>query len=778
MKKIYMFLLLLLSFVGVTAQTMPAISDAPSDPTNGVWADNTTWYLVKCGNGCYLDASVRYNGNFGNIALSKTSKPTDDNGWWCLVGDETNGYYLYNKGYGKVLSLLDYSTDAWCWAAMEAASSASYPNQQFKFQASEAGLEDAEYWCLKDADTTSKNRWLCKTQDAWNSPKISFWDKDNALTSADAAFTFIPAVEAEEAKPITAISELSNEKCYTVVTYSRGAWTATSNGISHSGASNPETYPAHRFAFLSNDGGVTYYLYNVGYKKFISKENNLTDHPVDPIQFIAPGAYTNTFVLYFDNSHFINIDGNGNVKFDGWGPGGTNSYGCADEGNSCYITPYEEFDPSEALAAFSVEESVMQALISEAENALAHSGMVGYPLSTSPARGILQTAIDQAKANLTSPIYYGNLEIALDEYGLSTDILMPEDGKAYKIISVQKNGNRYYMNHSGSTVIFTGNPGMATPFVCRRLYNGKYVFVDNKGKYLIWRGNGIEGTNTEGCMDNYDNSANAYTDLQVNKMVTGSGVSVNGRELLGYLTIFGRRSTDAFNYLTIKSDGSFDQTGVAFYTDNNSAAFILAETDYANKVELKTADGIDNVNAIATFSAPFSTVVPSGVTAWYVCQDSLKKENLMTMTELKAGQAIPANSGVILTGNEGYVYMQPAAGETEAALTNNLLKNTAGYDTEVAATENAFVIGKADGLVAFYPLSSTNRLIPMNKAYIVLPTSASSVKMNFGFNATAIERVEMAQPTAGAIYDLSGRRVMKTTKGRLYIQGGKKFIAQ
>ncbi|MBR2863863.1 MAG: hypothetical protein IKB97_10010, partial [Bacteroidaceae bacterium] len=122
--------------------------------------------------------------------------------------------------------------------------------------------------------------------------------------------------------------------------------------------------------------------------------------------------------------------------------------------------------------------------------------------------------------------------------------------------------------------------------------------------------------------------------------------------------------------------------------------------------------------------------------------------------------------------------MQPAAGESEATLTNNLLRSTAGNNTEVSPTENAFIIGKADNLVAFYPLSGTNRLIQMNKAYIVLPTSASSVKMNFDFNTTAIERVETLQPTAGAIYDISGRRVVKTVKGGLYISNGKKFVAQ
>ncbi|MBO5134888.1 MAG: hypothetical protein J6C15_07055 [Bacteroidaceae bacterium] len=777
MKKIYMFLLLLFSVVSMTAQTMPAISDAPTDPTNGQWAANTTWYYVKCGNGCYLDANVRHNGTAGNIALSNSAQPKTNSGVWCLVGDETNGYKFYNKDSGKILSLLNYSTDTWCWAGMTTEEDSSYPLKLFKFQASEADLEDAVYWCLKDASNSSKNRWLCKTQGSDYPTKVSLWDNDAALQSADAAFTFIEVVEKEEAKPITAVSQLSNNLCYTVVTYSRGAWTATNEGLDHSAASNPDTYPAHRFAFISNDGGLTYYLYNVGYKKFISKENNLTDHPVDPIQFINPGAYENTLVMYFDNSHFINIDGVGNVKFDGWGPGGTNSSGCADEGNSCYITPYDEFDPSEALAAFGVSEANMEALIAEAENALSLSS-VGYPRAEAAVRTSLQAAIDNAKANKTSPTYYGNLEIALNEYGLSTDILMPENGKAYYIVNVQKNGTMLYLRQSSVGIATRTNASSATIFVCRQLSNGKFAFVSTNGKYLKWVGNGDGGTDTKGYLDEYDNSGDGYTDLQISKMVPGSGVSVNGRELLSYLTIFGRRSTDAYNYITIKSDNTFDQTGVAFFTDANSGAFQFIESTYGNMTELKAADGIDGVDGIATFSVNFPSVVPSGVTAWYVCQDSLKKEDLMTMTKLDKDEAIPAGAGVVLTGNVGNAYMLPAAGETAATLNNNLLTGTGRYTGMVEAGANHYVLGKANGTVAFYPISSTDNVVPSFKAYLTLPVSTESVKMSFGFDATAIERIEIPQTQAAPIYDLSGRRVVKTVKGRFYIQGGKKFIAQ
>lgn len=772
MKKIYSLMLMLLAFMGVAAQTMPTISDAP---VGGEWAANTTWYYIQNGCGSYIDGTDKWN---SCMALSKGTKPTTDDGVWCIVGDNDNGYRFYNKATGKMLAFSNQSTAYWCWASLSEGNDSYYSRELFKFQASEASLE-GDWWCLKDA-TASKDRWICKTQNASFKPKMSYWDSANALKSSDAAFTFIPysTQDVVVKTPITDASQLSNELCYTVVTHERGAWTATANGLEQAGASNPEAYPAHRYAFISNDGGETHYLYNVGYKKFVSKNNELTDHPTDPVYLMYPGMVEGTFVVYFDMSHFINIDGNSNVKFDGWGPGGTNPAGCADGGNSCYITPYDTFDPTDALAAFSIDEASMTALISEAETALTFSG-VGYPREFSLARTSLQAAIDSAKVYSTSPLHYGNLEIALNEYGLSTDILMPEDGKAYIITNVQKDGKEYYMRYCpGSHMDFCIYLSEAEVFVCHQLDNGKYVFVNDEGKYLIWRGNGTEGTNFIGFMDAYDHEPLSYTDIKVEKMVQGSGVSVEGRHLLGLLTLFGKRNAEAFNYLTINNDGTYAHAGMVFFNDSYSAGFKLTEADFDNTFSLKEAPGLTDINAITTFSANYATVVPNNVTAWYISPYEQQHSFIISMTKIPEGQAIPANTGVLLTGDAGNYKFMPAGNEEEAYVENNMLVGTGKTSVEVDAAVNAYVLGKADDEVAFFPLSASNRTIEKRKAYLVLPDALESVKLSFNFNTTAIDHVETVQPATEAIYDLSGRRVMKTVKGQFYISNGKKFIAK
>ena len=53
-----------------------------------------------------------------------------------------------------------------------------------------------------------------------------------------------------------------------------------------------------------------------------------------------------------------------------------------------------------------------------------------------------------------------------------------------------------------------------------------------------------------------------------------------------------------------------------------------------------------------------------------------------------------------------------------------------------------------------------------------------AVMVNHGGNTTAIGNVQNNLPANAPVYDLSGRRVTKMVKGGLYLQNGRKFIAQ
>ena len=98
-----------------------------------------------------------------------------------------------------------------------------------------------------------------------------------------------------------------------------------------------------QFAIISHideDGEPSYYLYHPAEKKFVNKDGSLSDTSTYPIYFKA-GAYENTFVAYFDESHYININGERQMVINSW------DY--ADAGNSCTIVAVEEYDLTEAL---------------------------------------------------------------------------------------------------------------------------------------------------------------------------------------------------------------------------------------------------------------------------------------------------------------------------------------------------------------------------------------------------------------------------------------------
>ena len=359
----------------------------------------------------------------------------------------------------------------------------------------------------------------------------------------------------------------------------------------------------------------------------------------------------------------------------------------------------------------------------------------------------------------------------------STERKMPESGKAYTFKNVQKDGTTvcwFKYNPSTGLIEATTTEAQATPFVCRLLENGKYVFVCNDGKYMTWRGGDAGNT---GVRDAYDTTTSAYTDVTISKMTTGNNITGDLTNTC-YVNIYARRNANGDGCVIIKkADLSFDKSSAPYYTDAYSSAILMEEADYANtpkltgvgQSQLLSADLRDTY--MATFSAPFPTVAPEGVTAYYATKDA----EYVELNAIAEDEAIPASTGVILVGRQaGNALMLPVAGETVAETNGNLMGHSAGADKEMASVANAYLLTNGAQGIGFY--SCSGGTLKANKAYLQLEGAQQALCMRIAGEITEIEQltIDNGQLT---IYDLQGRRVENPAKG-IYIVNGKKVVVK
>lgn len=434
------------------------------------------------------------------------------------------------------------------------------------------------------------------------------------------------------------------------------------------------------------------------------------------------------------------------------------------------------------------------------------SKRIGYPVESSTAYATFKSTLDELSKvtaeNLTSA-KFTELATAVSAFKLSTDnIRMPEDGKAYTITAVSKAGVKSYMNYaaSGYTLKKTDAADNSSypetaKFVCHKVEDGKYVFVNNDGKFLTYKGGYNAAVNgNKGYTDGYIKVEYSYTDNAGASQTTSFYPQLftlpklaNGSNASGvddaYLCLLGQRANNnnAANdvYYVIKGNSNFDGGSAPYFNDTYSSAFLFEEVSYPNTVTFNKVSDVEGVSNLATFSAPFATVVPEGVTAYYV-ETTDRDNSTATMKAIEAGKAIPANAGVILTSTTGdEATMIPATTETAADLTGNKLGNSAGADKTIAADDHAYILSAVDGQTAFYK-GKVGTTLGMNKAYLTLDAAGTgeAISMNFGGNVTGINQIVNAEQNNAPVYDLTGRRVVRTVKGGLYIKGGNKFIAR
>ena len=219
------------------------------------------------------------------------------------------------------------------------------------------------------------------------------------------------------------------------------------------------------------------------------------------------------------------------------------------------------------------------------------------------------------------------------------------------------------------------------------------------------------------------------------------------------------------------------------YEGNNKIGFEknLSTTDAAKTFRLIPATITMPLNyskaddkTFATTCLPYAVEVAEGQDNIKAYAGKLNEEK--TELQMNAVTAVPANQGIILSGesaSDNQVVLNVIA--SADAIDNDLL----GTTSEIS-TEGILALGRANGTGSVGFFRSTNGTLKANRAYLKVDNETiQSLAMNFGGTTTGITNAIKNEVNPNApIYDLSGRRVFTTVKGNIYLQQGRKFIAQ
>ena len=245
--------------------------------------------------------------------------------------------------------------------------------------------------------------------------------------------------------------------------------------------------------------------------------------------------------------------------------------------------------------------------------------------------------------------------------------------------------------------------------------------------------------------------------------------------LAGNISVWALEKIDD-NSFAIKGDGHYwnlSGSQVKFTSDltkDDNHTFRLIPATITMPLNYSEADN----KTFATTCLPYAVEVAEG-------QDNIKAyaaklNDEKTELQMNAVTAVPANQGIILSGesaSDNQVVLNVIA--SADAIDNALL----GTTSEIS-TEGILSLGRANGTGSVGFFRSTNATLKANRAYLKVDNETiQSLAMNFGGTTTGITNAIKNDVAPNApIYDLSGRRVFTTVKGNIYLQQGRKFIAQ
>lgn len=224
MRKILSFLMLFCVYTGIAGADVPFKTS--SAPTNGQWADGTTWYFIQfpnsdtyhtggylAGHGSGFISSNNYtadNVSNGYLLITQTQKPVKYSALWCIVGDEASGFKFYNRMNPYLVLGMDANNKARFYKNDENKEGVTYAFEYAASTNTKTGLENCATFRVKGT-----NKYWNNYDGGGGSDYLSVWDNENAQADNGSAIrlTEVTAEELTQMEPtMPAVGKFYNIK--------------------------------------------------------------------------------------------------------------------------------------------------------------------------------------------------------------------------------------------------------------------------------------------------------------------------------------------------------------------------------------------------------------------------------------------------------------------------------------------------------------------------------------------------------------------------------------
>jgi hypothetical protein len=544
-----------------------------------------------------------------------------------------------------------------------------------------------------------------------------------------------------------AVTEIALDKWYILNNAGRGNYVsqegnnwkmhATSNIVEGNLA---EEKAGYLFKITKNG---EYYNVMSGNGKYFQLGQNTASTSASPVNFEIGLISGNNFYL-FDKDHGYAADGQETgYNFVGWATSAPTEAG----GNDSYrLLPVELFD----LGELAVLKNNLSQAIANAQN-LYNSVIIGNGVGQYKAPADIEERFATIKAFCesigagTTPDMIEEKMSELQALVASVKLNMPDAGKFYRI----HNDNKYITSGvTGDRIALseTNNDAASVYY-----YDGTHLLAYGTGLYM--------GLNK----DDWTFEAVGSTDISAIEIIAAA----NGVVAKYNIKSGGRWLHRTDSYVDRCSNNTCGDAHNWTIEDVTTLPVAISAADYA------------------TFYCPVAVTLPKeGLKAYYVSsvQDGSAKMTLL-------GGVIPANTGVILEGNEG-AYDLAIGGQTESV--TSMLSGTVA--SEYISTPSYVLSAQGTPAVVGFYQAKLNFTVAGNgtgtkvtedgthflnngfRAYLPAgENNARSLVFDFG-TETGIDQLEGENGNVKTeVYDLSGRRVQSAQKG-IFIVNGKKVI--